>query len=132
MANLAAFTLLLTYMCSALYHLPWGQLWTLTTLYPLRNQPILLRKNHPILSTTVYWHENNQINTITKCQHAPKARFKKSSPLCIRSQAEGWRCWCWAPQHSIRRRSSFGSTIVLLLPNQHRNRYLPHTTLQPT
>jgi hypothetical protein len=80
MANPAAFTLLFTYTCSAFYHLPWGQLWTLTMSYPLRNQPILLRKDRPILSTTAYWHKNNQINTTSKCRHAPKKHIR-NKPL---------------------------------------------------
>jgi hypothetical protein len=37
-----------------------------------------LRKDHLILSTTAYWHKNNQINTKTKHQHAPKKHIRKN------------------------------------------------------
>jgi hypothetical protein len=83
-----------TYLCLALFHLPWGQLWTLTKSCPLRNRPVLLRKDHPILSTTAYWHLNNQMYTTTKRQHAPiKHTCKKPILIAytVKQECEGGR-----------------------------------------
>ncbi len=82
MAIPAVFTFLFTYTCSALFYLPWGQLWTLTTSCPLHYWLVLLRKDHPILSTTAYWHSNNPIYTTIKWLHAPKKHIRKK-PILI-------------------------------------------------
>jgi hypothetical protein len=81
MANPAAFTILLMYRCSIFCHLQGVQLWTPTTLPPLRRVPILMSTDCPMLSTAC-WHTNYQINTTSKRQHAPKKRIRKKHILC--------------------------------------------------
>ncbi len=68
---------------SALFHLPWGQLWTLTMPCLLCKWPVLLRKDCLILPTTVYWYSNNPMYTTTKCQHAPKAHHLSKKPILV-------------------------------------------------
>ncbi len=80
MVNHEVFTTLLMCMCFILCHSQGVQLWTLTTSYPLRSRPILLRKDRPNISTAC-WHMNNQIITTTKRRHAPKKHTHKKHIL---------------------------------------------------
>jgi hypothetical protein len=51
-----------------------------------------LRKECPILSTTAYWHTNNQIKTTKKFQHAPKRHIQKKlihSAFAVKQECQG-------------------------------------------
>ncbi len=130
MANLVVFTILLAYTCSIFCHLQGVQLWTPTTLPTSRRVPILMSTDCPMLSTAC-WHTNNLINTTSKGRHVRKRHPNKAYPLCIHFQAGGWRRQCGALQPSIRSRAFLGSSIIRVLHDQCRNRYLSHTISQP-
>jgi hypothetical protein len=133
MANPAAFTILLAYTCSIFCHLQGVQLGTPTMFLPLRRVPILMSTDHTMLSTAC-WHTNNQITTTSKHQHAPKKHTQKTYLLrssIFKQEGGGGRQQCWALQHSIRGRAFLGFTIMYVLHDQHRNRYLFHKISQP-
>jgi hypothetical protein len=82
MAMLAAYSILLTHICSALYLLPRDQFWRSNAFSPCRELPFAGRQKSDF-SSTGCWHIHNQINTTTKQRHVPKKHIRKKPILSI-------------------------------------------------
>ena len=129
MVMLAAFSILLTYICSALYSMPRDQLWRSNTFSPRRELPFSVQHKLDILRAGC-WHIHNQINTTTKHRHVPKKHIRKKPILSrftlftIKKGGEGKELQgC-----RIGRRAIVQFPIIIHF--QRRNWYIP-TTLQP-
>ncbi len=80
MANLAAFSVLLMYICSAHVLLSWSNLWSSSTLLSSHSWSAQLSGVRPLF-TAACWHTNNQSNTTTARQHVPKRHICKKPIL---------------------------------------------------
>lgn len=126
MVMLAAFSILLTHICSALYSMPRDQFWRSNAFSPRRELPFSGQHKLDILRAGC-WHIHNQINTTTKRRHFPKKHIRKKPILpifTIKKGGEGKELQsCGIGKRAI-------AQFSIILHHQRRNWYIP-TTLQP-
>jgi hypothetical protein len=116
MANLAAFSVLLMYLCSAHGLLSLGNFWSPGTPPLSHSQSAQLSGGRPIF-TTVCWHTNNQSNVPKK--HIRKKRILLTSTIKMECSGE-------VLQGPHIRGRAISQYAFIVLHSQRRNWYLYH------
>ncbi len=123
MANLAAFSVLLMYLCSTHGLLSLGNFQSPGTPLSSHSWSAQLSGGQPLF-TAACWHTNNQSNTTTTCRHVPKKHIHKKPILLISSiKMEGGSKVLQG--HHIRGRA-ISHDAFIILHSQRRNWYLYH------
>jgi hypothetical protein len=129
MANPAAFSVLLTYTCSAFFFLPRGQSWGSHAFSPVQKCQFPLERKLSIVNTGC-WHIQNQPNTTTKRQHLLKKHIRKKPIIMaftVNQESGGHSSGRALPRYS-KRSPCLGFNILQLLHYQRRNWYPHHNT----